>query len=302
MGLRQELFGEARIFFPPAKESQPLGIPQSSDSSLIGSESTGIGEATTSSGGSNSDRSRARIWKKGCEADAKKASKPKTKTPATASGSDGWQTDSGDESPDPERTELKAKLSDKIQVLQAKRSKTAAPGRFNGRVHATAVDGSCGPDSLICALRHLSQTQGYNFVIPDSALSLREVLVHYIEENQHVEGDVEGVTLAQDIQLEYLPVKHQPNNESDEEEPEGPPRQGLFNHLLDPDNYILVDSMEEYLDVMQMPNTHIDEFMLSAFARMWSVRVAVLRNRGKGLSCGHHPRERQMSRPNVVYF
>ena len=38
MGLRQELFGEARIFFPPAKESQPLGVPQSSDSSLIGSE------------------------------------------------------------------------------------------------------------------------------------------------------------------------------------------------------------------------------------------------------------------------
>jgi hypothetical protein len=45
--------------------------------------------------------------------------------------------------------------------------------------------------------------------------------------------------------------------------------------------------MNEYLDLMQMPNTCIDEFVLSAFARMWSVRVAVLRTHGKGLSTDH---------------
>jgi hypothetical protein len=129
------------------------------------------------------------------------------RTPATASGSDGWQTDSGDESPDPEHKELNEKLSKKIKGLVAKRSKAATPGRFNGRVHATAADGPCGPDSLICALRHLSQTRGYNFVIPNDALALREALVNYIEENQHVEGDVEGMTLAQEIQLEYFPVR-----------------------------------------------------------------------------------------------
>jgi hypothetical protein len=249
-------------------------------------KSTGTGEAITSSGGSSSDRSRARIWKKGCEADAKKASKPKKKTPATTSGSEGWQTDSGDESPDPERKELKEKLAEKVKGLAAKRSKTTMPGRFNGRVHATAVDGSCGPDSLLCALRHLSQTRGYNFVIPDNALALREALVNYIEENQHVEGDVEGVTLAQEIQLEYFPVK-QPDDENDGEDVEQPPRQGLFNHTVDPDNYLIVDNMNEYLDLMQMPNTRIDEFMLGVFARIWSVRVAVLRTQGKGLSTDH---------------
>jgi hypothetical protein len=123
-------------------------------------------------------------------------------------------------------------------------------------------------------------------VIPNDALALREALVNYIEENQHVEGDVEGVTLAQEIQLEYFPVR-QSDGENDEEDVEQPPRRGLFNHTVDSNNYLIVNNMNEYLDLMQMPNTCIDEFVLSAFARMWSVRVAVLRTHGKGLSTDH---------------
>ncbi len=83
-------------------------------------------------------------------------------------------------------------------------------------------------------------------------------------------------TLGQEIEEEYFPSDQLPEN-----------RQGIFCPDLDEEHFLLVDSVEDYLGAMSLHRTHIDEFMLSAFARMWNVRVAVIRPQGKGLTKEH---------------
>jgi hypothetical protein len=47
---------------------------------------------------------------------------------------------------------------------------------------------------------------------------------------------------------------------------------------------VIIQSVEDYLDIMGMPHTHIDEFVLAAVARTWEVRVAVLERRGQRIT------------------
>ena len=84
--------------------------------------------------------------------------------------------------------------------------KLSATGRFNGRIHATPTDGSCGPASLLEALKHLANTRGYQFSIPEDADALRAALVQDVRENLGIEGLSEGMpTLLQEITEEYFP-------------------------------------------------------------------------------------------------
>ena len=55
--------------------------------------------------------------------------------------------------------------------------------RFNGRIHATPVDGSCGLAALLEAIRHLARSRGIQFVLPDDADTLRAQMVQHISEN-----------------------------------------------------------------------------------------------------------------------
>ena len=252
------------------------------------------GQASKSSGGSSSERSRSRKWAKGCALDkaaaeerkkkkavarkqpqksATKGKRSKTKAPSPPS-SDGWHTDGSDsgavdspaEAPRAAATGGKAKVT--LPTIN---------GRLNGRIHATPMDGSCGPAALLEALRHLAYSRGYQFVIPNNTDELRAAMVQDIAENLAIEGSNEGSpTLEQEIAEEYFP--------GDLTFAE---RRGLLNPDLDPDYYIQVETVEEYLQVMALRHTHIDEFMLSTFARMWGVRVAVIRREGKGATTEH---------------
>ena len=251
-------------------------------------------QASKSSSDDSSERSRNRRWAKGCRqdkaaaenrkkvtiaADAKpkehsvKLKRSKAATLSDAS-SDGWHTDGSapDSASEPAKASQAAATSGKAKVVLP-----TTTGRFNGRIHATPLDGSCGPAALLEALRHLAYSRGYQFVIPNNTDALRAAMVQDIAENLAIEGSNEGSpTLEQEIAEEYFP-----GDLTFEE------RRGLFNPDLDPEHYIQVDSVEEYLQLMACRHTHIDEFMLSAFARMWGVRVAVIRREGKGVTTEH---------------
>ena len=235
------------------------------------------------SSGSSSDRSRARLWKKGCVLDkaaADKAKKTKSKSAQEAEkeqteGSTGADPSDGTTS-DTSRTSV----GDSFPVQSDQKTAVTLPrtGRFNGRIHATPLDGSCGPAALLEALRHLALTQGYQFNLPADADDMRRALVADITENVDLAGlTPESYTLGQEIAAEYFP-----DDQLLEED-----RPGIFCPDLDERHFTLVESVQEYLSVMSMRRTHIDEFMLSAFARMWNIRVAVIRPHGKGATTEH---------------
>ena len=251
------------------------------------------GEQVTSSkpsSGSSSDRSRGRLWQKGCvlaTRAAKVASKAKKlKFKADRKTSERAAKNQGDDSTSSESSDGSdsdaAKAADAAPSSTQGNQKTtislSATGRFNGRVHATPTDGSCGPAALLEALTHLAHTQGYHFNIPVDAYDMRRVLVADIGENLDcVPGSNPGsITLGQEIEAEYFP------GDSLLEE-----RQGVFAPDLDEEYYTMLENAQDYLTVMAMNRTHMDEFMIATFARMWNVRVAVIRAHKKGMTTEH---------------
>jgi len=98
-----------------------------------------------------------------------------------------------------------------------------------GRSTATPIDGSCGPASLLEALKHLARTRQYQFAIPENADDLRAAIVQDIRENLSVGGSSQEMpTLEQEIAAEYWP------GDLKEEE-----RRGIFCPELDDTRYIL---------------------------------------------------------------
>jgi hypothetical protein len=234
------------------------------------------------SSGSASDRSRARLWRKGCVQDttaAAKAKKLKLKKVRKTSKDQSGSATSGKSSDDSASDTSKASGEDASPAQSGKKAAITLSrvGRFNGRIHATPLDGSCGPAALLEALKHLAQTQGYHFNIPVDADDMRRALIADITESLATPGsNPDSYTLEQEIEAEYFPGDLLPEE-----------RRGVFCPDLDEEHYILVESVEDYLAAMLMRRTHIDEFMLLAFARMWNVRVAVIRPQGKGLTTEH---------------
>ena len=263
-----------------------------------------VRQKTAGSSGSSSERSRSRIWAKGChqdkarnrasvtsatktkrakdapasdlpqpkEKDSKKPKKAKASPPSDTS-SEGWNTD-GSESGgglvnDPKKSPKDTNV--KAPVL------LPTTGRFNGRIHATPVNGSCGPAALLEAIRHLARSRGIQFVLPENADALRAQMVQHISENLDDAGAGGTLTLEQEIEAEYFPG----------DVPLAERTRGLFNPDIDTERYVLVNTVEGYLALMSEPNTHMDEFMLSAFARMWEVRVAVMRRDGDTTTTEH---------------
>jgi hypothetical protein len=222
------------------------------------------------------------LWKKGCVQDkvaATKAKKLKLKRARREAKGHSGSSSSGDSSDGSDCDAPKAP-SDAIFTVQGEK-KAAVPltrtGRFNGRIHATPMDGSCGPSALREALEHLAQTHGYQFSIPVDADDMRRVLVADITENLTIPGsNPESYTLEQEIKAEYFPGDLLPEE-----------RRGIFCPDLDEEHYLLVESVKDYLEIMSLRRTHIDEFMLGAFARTWGVRLAVIRAHGKGLTTEH---------------
>ena len=229
------------------------------------------------SSGSSSDRSRARLWKKGCildKAAASKAKKTKLKSARKAAKGPSDESIGTDPSDGASSDTSKASVGNPSLIQSSQKAAVTLPqtGRFNGRVHTTPLDGSCGPAALLEALRHLAQTQGYHFNLPANADDMRRALVADIAENVDLQSpSVECYTLGQEIAAEYFPGDQLLEN-----------RQGIFCPDLDEEHFTLVESVQDYLSAMSLRRTHIDEFMLSTFARMWSVRVAVIRPHGKG--------------------
>lgn len=219
---------------------------------------------------------------------AMKAAGPKKAKPATISrvsplsDNDGWATHSdgshsGDEgvcgSPARPISPITAPATVMLPVP------ADVPGRFNGRVHQTPADGSCGAHALWEALKHLAETRCVQLVLPDSAEELREVLVDDIRENLDVVNDEFPISLRTSITEEYLLQVSVYGS-----------RQQLHNPDLvatTGDSGILVQTVDDYLAIMAMPHTHLDEFMLAAAARIWQVRVAVLERHGKRVTTDH---------------
>ena len=171
---------------------------------------------------------------------------------------DGWETASESSPPPPTVGSAAPKANPVVDV----------PGRFNGRVHKTTGDGACGVLALLAAMRHLVSAKGYNLVVPETAQELREALVDDIAENLDLAGVQFTATLREQLTDEYL----RPTSKTGH-------RQMLHNPDLSAVSGVpgvVVNSIQEYIDIMSMEHTHLDEFMLAAFSRLWDVRVAVL--------------------------
>jgi hypothetical protein len=217
----------------------------------------------------------------------KAAGPKKVKSPVKArvslnSEDDGWETRSSDSGSGDEG----GRKSPVSRVSPVPDPKTVAipiprdvPGRFNGRIHPTGGDGSCGAHALLAALQHLVRTRGLTLVLPEGAEELREVLVEDIRENLDVVGEEFPLSLRSLITDEYLVQVS---------------ATGARQHLHNPDlmattgrSSILVQTVDDYLAIMAMPHTHLDEFMLAAAARIWEVRVAVLERHGTRVTTDH---------------
>ncbi len=211
---------------------------------------------------------------------AKAAGPKKAKSPRVSRTpkDDGWETRS-DSSGSGDEKGRESPISRVSPVSAHETVATPVPGRFNGRIHSTGGDGSCGAYALLAALQHLAKTRGVNLVLPGSAEELREWLVEDIRENLDVVGDEFSLSLRCLITNEYL-VQVSVT--------------GARQHLHNPDllettgrSSLLVQTVEDYLDIVAMPHTHLDEFMLAAAARILEVRVAVLERRGKRVTTDH---------------
>jgi hypothetical protein len=148
------------------------------------------------SSGNSSDHSRARLWRKGNEQDAHKAAIKAAKAAKPKQAEDGWVTDSGDSGSEG-RSNPPAKV--------AKPTIVPRNGRFNGRVHPTPDDGSCGIASLRGAMQHLARTRGYDYDIPETDVELRLALVDYIRNNMDALAEGEIQSLRQSIAGEFFP-------------------------------------------------------------------------------------------------
>ncbi len=258
------------------------------------SKGAGSGTKTSppeSSSGSNSDHSRARLWQKGLQEKAAAAAKKTNPFIKRAldfgATSDGWETVNSESDGEERAVQPPAPEAPKAIV----KSRPPAPkvveieGRFNGRVHPTPGQGYCGPASLLAALQHLARTRGYVFAIPDDALALRQAIVDYIAENLDARasetigegGAVE--TLREAITREYFPDDPQACMANG--------RHNLWVPDVDEEAPVFLENMSEYIEAIGYARTHIDEFMLTAFARMWEVRVAVFHYQGRSLTSEH---------------
>jgi hypothetical protein len=247
---------------------------------------------TGSSGSNNSDRSKARLVRLGFVQAAKVGDKKKLnpfvqRALDLENESSGWDTTTGGESD----ADSDSGSKPTVKLAATKSLKVDPPGgeyqleekgRFNGRIHPTPNDGSCGPESLLAALHHLSSTQGYEFVIPDNAQALRQQIVDYISDNIDVAAasSVRETDVAESwlecIAREYFP-----------EEEEHANRSSLWALDVNQDQSIFVDNIEQYLQAIALPHTHMDEFMITAFACMWEVRVAVFHYQKRVITSDH---------------
>ena len=180
--------------------------------------------------------------------------------PEPVDGSDSsWETANDASPPPPSDGPTAPKTNPVVDV----------PCRFNGRIHKTPADGSCGAHALWEALRHLASSKGYNLVVPESAQELREQLVDDLVESLDLAGVQFTVPLREQLTNEYL----RPTSKDGH-------RQVLNNPDLSAVSGtpgVVINTIQDYIDVMTMEHTHLDEFMLAAFSRLWDVRVAVLR-------------------------
>jgi hypothetical protein len=146
---------------------------------------------------------------------AAKAAGPKKSPPLKshraprALDDDGWETRSDGSGSGDEGGIRQSPPASRVSPVPA--PKTVGPpvsgdvcGRFNGRIHATGDDGSCGAHALLAALQHLVRARGVNLVLPEGPEELREVLVEDIRENLDVVGDEFPFSLRTLITDEYL--------------------------------------------------------------------------------------------------
>ena len=211
----------------------------------------------------------SKLFTKGARLDATAKAKPKDKATLPRNkytdpqaGDEGWETD-----PDAASSDEEAPRDDAPSGANAS-PHADIPGRFNGRVHETPTDGSCGAHALLEALNHLASTRGIHLILPDTAQELREVLVDEIAENLDLVNNEFPVSMRTQLTGEYIrPVS----------------ATGARQTLLNPDLSavsgvpgVVISSIQDYLDIMTMEHTHLDEFTLAACARIWNVRVAVI--------------------------
>ncbi len=149
------------------------------------------------SSGSSSDRSTTRLYAKGVAQDRANASAEKSmaKAAKTAKAAKASSANKRAKTTREEPSQTVTESSDGfVSDSSSQSGKAATPGskpatarlsatgRFNGRIHATPLDGSCGPASLLEALRHLAHARNYQFSIPENADAMRAALVQDIRE------------------------------------------------------------------------------------------------------------------------
>jgi hypothetical protein len=146
-------------------------------------------------------------------------------------------------------------------------------GLFNVRVHNILLEHVCGFYSLLEAAKCLPAS--YGLILPDDALSLRKAIVDFIATNldTYCERGMFSRTWYEEIALRYFPENPDPSS----------PKSDLMIWAdTGLKERVLLYSINDYLEAMALPGTHIDECALLAFARMWDVRVVVFRQEGEG--------------------
>ena len=144
---------------------------------------------------------------------------------------------------------------------------------INLRVHNVLLEHACGFYSLLEAAKCLPAS--YDLMLPDDAFSLRKEIVNFIATklDTNIESGEGSGTWREEIASLYFPENQNLTS----------PRPDLLIIVAHgAKERVYLDSINDYLEAMACPGTHIDAFALLAFAQMWDVRVVVFRQEGVG--------------------
>jgi hypothetical protein len=136
-------------------------------------------------------------------------------------------------------------------------------------VHPTPTDGTCAPEALLRALRHLVETApSRSIALPVDAQHLRDRLIDFIVEHSDEPFPVlAGLTFRQGIRQEYI-ADHRELRDSD-----------FIREAMETDNdpVQLVRSFVGWTQAMRRPRAFCDEFVISAAALCFKIQICVIR-------------------------
>jgi hypothetical protein len=149
------------------------------------------------------------------------------------------------------------------------------------KVHDVPPDGSCCPTALLKCLRHLyTEDATFPFPPPDDEQHLRDALMDYIEQNEHISCSTQSsLSFRSGIVSEYVQNRRELRDSAYYRE--------AVESNADPHQYVF--SFAQYLAAMRRPTAYGDEFMIAASAMKYSIDIIVAREDGSSAQCFQSP-------------